>query len=1207
MDLMDKYLEKRLEVLMITEGTYPFHWGGVSTWCHLLLRDLPNIDFSLLSLVGDPSAVPQFTLPANVVDFRPTPLWGIREVLEERTELSAVDLLARRQRTTESAIRTRFIPHFSHFLEDLFSDTGDPEQLGQSVHALHRFFLEYDFDTAWRSRAAWRCFVEVAQEGFPRTAARHGYPGARYQLSDLTICMQWLYRWFFPIGKPLPKVDVAHAAMAGICSLVAVAVKYEHGAAFLLTEHGIYLRERYLAEATTSQSLFQKLFSLRFARRMTELSYALADMVAPCCDYNQRWERRNGADPERIQTIYYGVDSDVFTPQHKAFGEPPVVAWVGRIDPLKDLLTLIQAAAVVHQSRPDIEFRLFGSAPAGNESYYQKCLDLRKDLGLEETVVFAGYRANAALAFNEGDVVVLSSVSEAFPFAILEAMLCEKPVVATAVGGVPEQIKGCGIAVEPRNPEAMAAAILSLMNNPEMSKRLGQAAREKATQEYSMRQSGAAHENAYRRVIGRNNGGAEVMPLTSTPQEIGQVAHAHAHSALVTVAVPANLAVFPVGSSQVAAGYGEATIHSGAVEAGGMSAAPSYSGPQNGMHNGTGGAAHNGTENGSFSPSNHDAHNGSAGRSPNGSRNGWHGTSSNGSHNGTHDGSARADGYNVMASMLLTGAAGEDSHSASHINGNGVHGPSSATSPIGRAIHEAAIAKVAAEISHRDVEPIDALEITALLESMGTTDEVAAQRYGTLDAFDLGHVVLQHMRAHGLPARDTEPLPPPSATRRETLTDYAKGPLALLPPLLLLTVIAAFSILGGWPQREIMLLSAGMTCSLLITSGFVQAISRRTSFYLGLQKPKMASHYYWLSSSVIMAIVIGAAILAVLGATRLGLFSGGGQPIFIFSFVSLTTIWMAAGGLSLVQRAAWLSVGLATGIAAGLGVHWIASPWTQHSLALGTIVGYSATMLVILEGLRRGFAGAKRGESSTSRERLPSIAYMTYEGAPYFGYGFTYMILILLPHVFGWLGALPVGLDQMSAVTNIEVGLTLSMPPLILAYGVADHAIRLFWRQVTYHQVQTPGSRVAEFGAALCEFSSRQRRVYLLVLTGLTVAAHLAFRAAIHAGLVSQWLHQANTEDLSLIFNASLIAYWLIGLGLFNSMFLVTLGSARTAFQAVLWGTLVMTILGFHLATISYAYAAVAFVLAAFVFALASWGKNDVVLQSADFQYTSAL
>ncbi|HEX8967044.1 MAG TPA: glycosyltransferase, partial [Chloroflexota bacterium] len=174
-----------------------------------------------------------------------------------------------------------------------------------------------------------------------------------------------------------------------------------------------------------------------------------------------------------------------------------IVVWVGRINPLKDLRTLIGAAALVKAKRPDVRFLLFGSAAAEDQAYYQDILALRAQLGVEDVVEFRGYIAQPVAAYNQGDIVALSSLSEAFPFSVLEAMLCARPVVATAVGGVPEEIQGCGIAVEPRNPRAMADAILELLDDPVRCAALGEAARLKAVEQFSLETCCGAHVASY--------------------------------------------------------------------------------------------------------------------------------------------------------------------------------------------------------------------------------------------------------------------------------------------------------------------------------------------------------------------------------------------------------------------------------------------------------------------------------------------------------------------------------------------------------------------------------------------------------------------------------------------------------------------------------------------------------------------------------------
>jgi polysaccharide biosynthesis protein PelF len=630
-------ISDRVRVLLITEGTYPYHWGGVSTWCHLLLRELTEVDFTLMSIVTDPRKKPQFELPQSVSRFIPVPLWGMCNALEIRRELSLPDVVQRKRKINEALVTQDFIPLFRPFLQAIFGGSGDPAQLSQLIHQMYRFFLAYDFDATLRSRAVWDCFVQVAQDEFPRSAARHGYPDADYTLFDLTTALQWLYHWLFPIARPLPASDVVHAAMVGLSTLIAVTAKLEYGAAYFLTEHGIYLRESYLAEASASESLFLKVLKIHFARCMTALSYAMADQISPCCDYNKRWELKNGALPDRLKTIYYGVDSAEFMPADKPIDEPPVVVWVGRINPLKDLETLLQAAALVHQSRPDIQFRLFGSAAAEDESYFAAMKALHAELDLGEAAIFCGYAAKPVFAFNQGDIVVLSSISEAFPFSILEAMLCGKPIVATAVGGIPEQIEGCGIAVEPRNPATMAEAILTLMNDEEKRANFGRAAREKAAQEFSVQQSSDAHYETYLSLSSRHR----VARLSHAPAETVLSPEAEANET-VSVADP-----IPLTSDPRVLELGDHRL-------------------------------------------------------------------------------------DLERQLLVT------------VNKAPI--VTNSQQPEFTAPDTEAIAALAVKVDHRVPLPVDSFEITAVLESLGITDEVAARRYGVPDVFALAESILTQVR-----------------------------------------------------------------------------------------------------------------------------------------------------------------------------------------------------------------------------------------------------------------------------------------------------------------------------------------------------------------------------------------------------------------------------------------------------------------------------
>ena len=104
--------------------------------------------------------------------------------------------------------------------------------------------------------------------------------------------------------------------------------------------------------------------------------------------------------------------------------------------------------------------------------------------------------------FGDADLVVLTSISEGFPFTTLEAMLCGKPVVATAVGGVREQIPpSCGVTVGPRDPEAMAGAILDVLHDPERCAERGQAARIWASSMFGIDRFRSSHYALYGRLL----------------------------------------------------------------------------------------------------------------------------------------------------------------------------------------------------------------------------------------------------------------------------------------------------------------------------------------------------------------------------------------------------------------------------------------------------------------------------------------------------------------------------------------------------------------------------------------------------------------------------------------------------------------------------------------------------------------------------------
>jgi len=314
-------------------------------------------------------------------------------------------------------------------------------------------------------------------------------------LLDALVARDYLERFLRPLASPPRKSDLVHTAANGLGAIVGMTAKWEHGTPFILTEHGIYLRERYLS-ANTSHSWNVDAFMLRFFRHLTAAAYMMADLITPGNLYNQRWELHAGAPQSLIQPIYNGVEPAAF-PEITEEPEVPTVSWAGRVDPLKDLETLIRAFGLVHEKIPEARLRMFGSTPAGNEKYRETMEAIIDELGLREAATFEGRVENIVDAYKAGHVVALTSISEGFPYTLIEAMMSGSATVSTDVGGVPEAVGEAGILAPARDPYAVAEGFLRLLQDDDLRWQMRRAARERALEFFTQDEFLSAYRKVY--------------------------------------------------------------------------------------------------------------------------------------------------------------------------------------------------------------------------------------------------------------------------------------------------------------------------------------------------------------------------------------------------------------------------------------------------------------------------------------------------------------------------------------------------------------------------------------------------------------------------------------------------------------------------------------------------------------------------------------
>ncbi|MBW4718085.1 GT4 family glycosyltransferase PelF [Saccharothrix obliqua] len=460
--------DTRTRIALIAEGTYPFHPGGVSLWCDQLVRGMPEHAFTVVALTVDGAERPTWELPDNLVEVVNLPLWGRRARHARRKPKKFAGL-------HEEFLRS-FIPH-----------TADSaEAFTAALRALFEAGRTTDVGAALMSNDAVDRIIAV-------TAEADGEP---LPLHEAVLVADLLEHMLRPLFHPPIRVDVCHLAMNGLSALVALAAKWAHGTPILMSEHGVYLRERYLAVLHEDVPRRVKRILLAFHRALAGAAYRTCDMLAPHSGYNRRWQLRNGAEEARMRTMYNGIDPEDFP---AAVGEPeqPTIVFVGRIDPLKDLHTLIRAFHLVRAELPDARLRMFGPVTVANEGYHAGCVRLVEELGLTGAAVFEGRVPSQVDAYHAGHVVALTSISEGFPFSLVEAMSTGRPPVCTNVGGVPEAVGEAGFVVPPRDHEAVARACLRLLTDTELRQRLGGMARQRVLEHFTLQRWNDSYQARY--------------------------------------------------------------------------------------------------------------------------------------------------------------------------------------------------------------------------------------------------------------------------------------------------------------------------------------------------------------------------------------------------------------------------------------------------------------------------------------------------------------------------------------------------------------------------------------------------------------------------------------------------------------------------------------------------------------------------------------
>jgi glycosyltransferase involved in cell wall biosynthesis len=194
-----------------------------------------------------------------------------------------------------------------------------------------------------------------------------------------------------------------------------------------------------------------------------------------------------------------------------------IVGYVGRLVPIKDLQTLIRGVALARAHVPQI--RLVIAGDGDERPALEACV---MEVGLAGRVDFLGWRGDLPALYETMDVFVLTSINEGTPVSLIEAMAAGVPVVASAVGGVPDVVEDgvTGVLIPPRQPEAVAAAIVEAVLHPERASLMAARARSSVRERFDSARLVKEIEAMYRQTLAETRGPAAVVhsPLDgSTP------------------------------------------------------------------------------------------------------------------------------------------------------------------------------------------------------------------------------------------------------------------------------------------------------------------------------------------------------------------------------------------------------------------------------------------------------------------------------------------------------------------------------------------------------------------------------------------------------------------------------------------------------------------------------------------------------------------
>nr|WP_238540892.1 GT4 family glycosyltransferase PelF [Herbaspirillum sp. YR522] len=462
--------------MLLLEGTFPYVSGGVSSWVNQIIRGFPEIRFGLC-FIGSRSqdyGAPRYALPDNVVH-----------------------------------LETHYI--HEHLAASRVVRSGGDAHAFERMHALHEMFRRPGADAGEQHQELTALLAELMplmndgqaldEDAFLFSKQAWDYLAQQYRsfCSDpsfvdyfWTVRIMHLPIWTLArVARDMIPARCYHTISTGYAGFLGSLLKMQTGRALLLSEHGIYTKERKIDlfqsewirdnrnvfEKDASQIPYFRDLWIRFFEALGNLCYQASNHIVALYETNRLRQINDGAPAERTRNIPNGIDLPRLSRLRAQRPEkiPPVLCLLGRVVPIKDVKTFIRAMRTVVTQYPEAEAWIAGPEDE-DRAYAAECHAIADGLGLTDKVKFLGFQKIDDLMPKIG-LVVLSSISEALPLVLLEGFAAGVPGLATDVGSCRQLIFGlsaedqalgaAGDVVGIAEPQALANAALALLTDPE--------------------------------------------------------------------------------------------------------------------------------------------------------------------------------------------------------------------------------------------------------------------------------------------------------------------------------------------------------------------------------------------------------------------------------------------------------------------------------------------------------------------------------------------------------------------------------------------------------------------------------------------------------------------------------------------------------------------------------------------------------------------